>query len=284
MKQFHALLKKEWQTNRITLLTPLWFTLGVYVIGLFGLIINLIKGNPLQAEFASHNMPAGMESMVLFSTSAGALAAVGSVAMISAVILADSLINGGFKRKCEILHLSQPVSITKILGAKYLFMTLGTIILLSVISLVNTLGISIFLGYHTGAHMYFGITAWAQTLIQLVFTILFVSSMYWFFAGLFKRKSFFMGTLLILGIQAAISILNYTAGLNIPSLLIYVLRLSTVSPDLNFDTMMQGATQLSSMIESKWSTILDIDILMRAIYSAIFCFAGGWLYRNRELS
>lgn len=238
----------------------------------------------MQAEFASHNMPAGLESIVLFSASAGSLVAVGSVAMISAVILADSLINGGFKRKCEILHLSQPVTITKILAAKYLFMTLGTLILLSVISLVNSIGISLFIGYHTGAHMYFGITAWAQTLIQLVFTLLFVSSMYWFFAGLFKRKSFFMGTLLIIAIQAAISILNYTAGLNIPSLLLYVLRLSTISPEMNTNALAQGVTQLNTMIESQWSTMFDIDTLMKVIYSVIFAFSGGWLYRRRELN
>ncbi|PKN73137.1 MAG: hypothetical protein CVU50_03795 [Candidatus Cloacimonetes bacterium HGW-Cloacimonetes-3] len=284
MKQFHALLKKEWYTNRITLLTPLWFAGGVYAIGLIGLIINLIKGNPLQAQFTAHNVPAGLESMILYTASAGSLAALGSVAMISAMILADSLLNGGFKRKCEILHLSQPVCIGKILISKYLFMTLGTIILLSLISLINSIGISLIIGYYTGAHMYFGITAWAQTLIKLIFTLLFVSSMYWFFAGLFKRKSFFMGTLLIIAIQAAISILNYTAGLHIPSLLAYILRLATISPEMNVNTMTLGVSQLNAIIESQWSNLFDLDTLMRCIYSVIFFIAGGWLYRNRELS
>jgi ABC-type transport system involved in multi-copper enzyme maturation permease subunit len=204
--------------------------------------------------------------------------------MISAMILADSLLNGGFKRKCEILHLSQPVCIGKILISKYLFMTLGTIILLSLISLINSIGISLIIGYYTGAHMYFGITAWAQTLIKLIFTLLFVSSMYWFFAGLFKRKSFFMGTLLIIAIQAAISILNYTAGLHIPSLLAYILRLATISPEMNVNTMTLGVSQLNAIIESQWSNLFDLDTLMRCIYSVIFFIAGGWLYRNRELS
>jgi len=132
--------------------------------------------------------------------------------------------------------------------------------------------------------MYFGLTAWAQFFIQLVFSIAFVSSMYWFFAGLFKRKSFFMGTFLILAIQAAISILNYTAHLNIPSLTGYIIRLSTVQPDVNIGAMIQSVTELNTYIDNKWYSLFSVTTLMQAIYSAIFCIAGAWLYRKRELS
>ena len=43
MKQFKALIRKEWQTHRSTILIPLWFTGAVYVIGILGLMINFIR-------------------------------------------------------------------------------------------------------------------------------------------------------------------------------------------------------------------------------------------------
>lgn len=284
MKQIKALIVKEWNTNWTTFLTPLWFTLGVYVMGLIGLIINAAKGNVLQTAFTTHGYPAGVENFMLFSASSASLLALGFIATLSAIGLADTLLNGGFKRKCEILHLSQPVSITKILGVKYGFMLLGTLLLLGVITLVNSIGISLFVGYYTSARMYFGLTAWAQFYIQLVLCIAFVSSMYWFFAGLFRRKSFFMGTLVILAIQAAISILNYTANMEIPSLVSYILRLSSVQPEANFATMITGVSDLNKYIDGRWSNLFNTNTLMQIIYSVIFCISGAWLYRRRELS
>ncbi len=284
MKQIKALIVKEWNTNWNTFLIPLWFTLGVYVMGLIGLIINAAKGNLLQTAFTTHGYPTGVENFALFSASSGSLIGLSFVATLSAIGLADTLLNGGFKRKCEILHLSQPVSITKILGVKYGFMLIGTLVLLGIITLINSIGISLFIGYYTGARLYFGLTAWAQLFIQIIFCLAFVSSLYWFFAGLFKRKSFFMGTLAILTIQAAISILNYTANMEIPSLVSYILRLSSVQPEANFATMITGVSDLNKYIDGRWSNLFNTNTLMQIIYSVIFCISGAWLYRRRELS
>lgn len=284
MKQIKALIVKEWNTNWNTFLIPLWFTLGVYVMGLIGLIINAAKGNLLQTAITTHGYPTGVENFALFSASSGSLIGLSFVATLSAIGLADTLLNGGFKRKCEILHLSQPVSITKILGVKYGFMLIGTLVLLGIITLINSIGISLFIGYYTGARLYFGLTAWAQLFIQIIFCLAFVSSLYWFFAGLFKRKSFFMGTLAILTIQAAISILNYTANMEIPSLVSYILRLSSVQPEANFATMITGVSDLNKYIDGRWSNLFNTNTLMQIIYSVIFCISGAWLYRRRELS
>lgn len=284
MKQIKALLLKEWQTNRYIFLTPLWFTLGVYCIASLGFIINIVKSNSFSMKFSASNLPTGMENIALFTSSAGTVGAVGLVAMITAIILADVLINGGLKRKCEILHLSQPVSLTKIVATKYLFMTLGLILLLGLVTLVNSVFISLLMRHFTGAHLYFGITAWAQTVIQAVFPLLFVSSAFWFFAGLFKRKSFFMGVLLILSIQAAISILNFIADMHIPSLVSYIMKLSTIQFRFSPDMMSGSTSQLCTIIENRWQSLFDIDTLARVLYSIFFFFAGAYLYSHRELS
>jgi hypothetical protein len=284
MKQLRALIMKEWLTNRTNFLLPVWFSVGVYVVSLIGLVLNLLRGNQLRLAFSPLNLPEEMRSIVMFTSSAGAVGALGIISMISSILLADSLLNGSYKRKCEIFHLTQPVSQAKIIGAKFLFMTLGSMLLMGVVSLVNSLVVSISLRLLTGAHLYFGITAWAQTFIQYLFPFVFVSTMFWFFAAIFKRKSFLMGLLSILAIYTAISILNFTARMEIPSLLAYIFKLSTIQFNLRPEMMQGGMAPLVTIVENRWAQLLDFDSLMRVIYSVIFFLAGSILYCRREQS
>ena len=281
MKQFKALLIKEWQTHWATLIAPAWFVCGVYAIGILGLILNLLKGTGSVQVWGS--IPLGMENYILWSSSAGLTMLLGSVGIISAIILADSMLNGGYKRHCEILHLSQPVSLIKIVGAKYLMLTLGMIIQIAAITFVNVLVLSLLMGYNSGASMYVGLSGWIQGFIEIALSLLFTSSLYWFFAGLFKRKSFFMGTLTILAIQVAISILNWTAGFQIPSFLGYIGRLAAVNISFDPSSATVNSANITALIDSHWQQFMVWDTVMKLVYSIIFYFGGFFLYKHREL-
>lgn len=284
MKQCKALLRKEWNTHWVSFLMPAWFTGGVYVTVLIGWIISLIKGTGIVFSLQTGEIPVGMENTILYVGTSTLVALLGLVSLITALTLADSLINGGFKRRCEILHFSQPVSFAKIAGSKYAFMTLGAILLLGILSLVNSLGISLISGYLIKSQIQYGMIGWLQMWIQFSLIILFLSSLYWFFASLFKRKSFFMGTLLILAIQAVISILNYTAGWQIPSLVEYLLELVTVSVSFNPDVPNMGVESINNLISLQWQNIFCWNSLFKLIYSAVFLIGGALLYKRRELS
>ncbi|MDD4309998.1 MAG: hypothetical protein PHO32_06420 [Candidatus Cloacimonetes bacterium] len=282
MKQFKALIKKEWQTHWSTIIAPLWFIGGVYAIALLGVIVSLIKGNGWIQM--GGDVPAEMANYILWNSTAGLTMLIGTVGIVSAIILADSMLNGGYKRRCEILHLSQPVCLGKIVGAKYLLLSLGTISLIAVLSLVNSFAASLLAGYKTGASLFVGLSGCAQGFIEISLSLLFVSSLYWFFAGVFKRKSFFMGTLTILAIQVSISILNYTAGLHIPSLLSYIARLAAVNINVNPPAFAGGINNISALIDAKWQQFFVWDSVMKLVYSVIFYFGGFFMYKNRELS
>lgn len=284
MKQCKALLRKEWNTHWHSFLLPAWFTGGVYVTVLIGWIISLIKGTGIVFAMQSGEIPAGMENTILYVGSSTLVALLGLVSLITALTLADSLLNGGFKRRCEILHFSQPVSFAKIAASKYVFMTLGTILLLGILSLVNSLAISLISAFLIKSQFQYGMTGWLQMWIQLSLNILFLSSLYWFFASLFKRKSFFMGTLLILAIQAVISILNYTAGWQIPSLAEYLLQLVTVSISFNPEAPNIGVESINNLISLQWQNIFCWNSLLKIIYSAVFMLGGALLYKRRELA
>ena len=283
MKQYKALLKKEWQTNWQILLAPLFATAIMYLVAGLGIILSLVKGNVVQIFHQSHGIPARYASMMLYGSSFASTVILGTVGIIAAIILADNMINGGFKRKCEILHLSQPVAFPKIVIAKYSLLMLGLAIQVGLLSLFTSTLLSWVQHKLFHTELYYGMVGWGQGFIEISLSMLFLGSLYWFFAGMFKSKSFIMGTLLIFALQAMISLFNYTSGIHLPSLLAYLGKMASV--ELNTSSMQMGNVSHSFLayISSKWGMIFSVQTLIKIIYSAIFFFAGSLLYQKREL-
>ncbi len=285
MKQFKALVRKEWQTHRGTLLIPLWFTGAVYATGLLGLFINLIKEGKITIVTGGFKVSAVEASAGLYGVTHGLMAMLGMVSIIAAVILADGMINGAFKRKCEILHLSQPVSMLKVLSAKFSLLILGSTILMMALGFINSFVLGGLLNFWTPINLYYPMVAWMQGSIGIFLSLLLVASYYWLSASVFKRKSFFMGTLVILGIEIVIAVLNYTARLGIPSLMEYIGSLVAIQVYPGPQTGNPfGPLLLDSIITRQWQSFLAWQTLLKLVYSAIFFLGGYWFYNRRELS
>jgi len=284
MKQFKALLQKEWRTNWLILLAPLFCTAGMYLVAGLGILLSLVKGNSIQFFATSKGLPAGFASMMLYGSSFGATVILGTVGIIAAIILADNMINGGYKRKCEILHQSQPVAFHKIVLAKYLLIMLGLAVQIALLSLFTSTLLSWVQHNLLHSDMYYGMVAWSQSFIEITLSMLFVGSLYWFFAGMFKSKSFIMGTLLMVAIQVAISLFNYTSGLHIPSLFAYMGKLASVQLDTSAMQLGKGGMSFLPFIESRWQQIFSGLSLLKIAYAAVFFLAGSLLYQKRELS
>ena len=284
MKQFRALIRKEWQTHRGTILIPLWFTGAVYVIGILGLMINFIREGRLTIVTGGMKVGAMEASVGLYGVSFAMLMMLGMVSIITAIILADGMINGAFKRKCEILHLSQPVSMLKVLGAKYALLVLGTFALSAALSLVNSFVLSGLLNIWMPVHTYYAMVAWAQGSVGMLLSLLVVASYYWLSAAFFKRKSFFMGTLVILGIEIAIAVLNYTGKLGIPSLMDYIAKLIGIQVHIEPHGMNALGLNLDDLIALQWKSVISWLTLQKLVLSAVFVAGGYWFYSRRELT
>ncbi|MFA4959974.1 MAG: hypothetical protein WC535_08825 [Candidatus Cloacimonas sp.] len=284
MNQCKTLLKKEWWINWKQLLLPVWVSLAFIGVCIIGLLIGLIKGKGITYFRMEGNFPPGFNNLFLFGSVQTLNIALGFLSIMVAIMLADNLINGGFKLKCEILHQSQPVSLTKILSSKYVFLILGSFIVYAVISFIGTLVITFTQMYFTSALFYFGFYAWLQSAVELFFTLIFVCSLFWFFACLFQRKSFFMGILTLIGIELAIKILNYTSALNIPSLLGSLTKFIKISSDPGFGKAMDlNVNTLISIVQANWKNILSNNTLLKLLYSAILTLGGSLFYKRREL-
>lgn len=284
MKQFKALMRKEWQTHWSTLLIPTWFTAGAIVITIIGMIINLIKGN---AMIVSADMPMLTEvqkNLVMWGANRAGISMLGMIGVITGVILADALLNGAYKRRCEIFHLSQPVSYATIVTAKFVLMTLVIVAQVAIIGLTGSLIGTAYAANLLGTSITQGMTGFWQGSIDFVFSFLFVSSIAWFFAGVFKRKSFFMGVLILAGIHIATMLLNWITGLSIPSLTGYILQLASLGVSVSTEQMSMKLADYNQFISVQWEGLFSLQMMLRAVYSAVLFVLGYVFYRRREIA
>jgi len=133
-------------------------------------------------------------------------------------------------------------------------------------------------------HTYYAMVAWAQGSVGMLLSLLVVASYYWLSAALFKRKSFFMGTLVILGIEIAIAVLNYTGKLGIPSLMDYIAKLIGIQVHIEPHGMNALGLNLDDLIALQWKSVISWLTLQKLVLSAVFVAGGYWFYSRRELT
>lgn len=284
MKQFNALMRKEWQTHWTTLLIPTWFTVGAVIITLIGMIYNLIQGNPM---LISADFPVFTEvqrSLILWGANRAGISMLGFIGIITGVILADAMLNGAYKRRCEIFHLSQPVSYTTIVTAKLALMALVVIAQVVLIGILGSLVSTAYVANFIHGSLVQGMIGLWQGLIDFVFAFLFVSSIAWFFAGVFKRKSFFLAVLILVGIHLATMLLNKITGLGIPSLTGYILHLASLSVNIGPSEMSMKLMDFRQFISVQWEALFSLEMLLRAFYSAVLFVLSYVFYRRREIA
>lgn len=287
MKQFKALLIKEWNTHWTMLLTPAWLTLGVLLITLIGFIIAWANGmsgfNPGTDVL---NINADYRSLILWLANAFGASFLGFVAMLTAASLADAQLNGGFKRKCEIFHLSQPVGLEKILLSKYLFMVLGTFLQIAVIALVVGFGATLYVNSYLKVDLVYAFNGMALGLLSIFLPLLFVSSFAWFWAGAFKRNYVVMTIVIISALEIARALLNYFAHLSIPSVTAYLFELAGANVSIKFNNLNTVAQDVNAyaVIREAWSKLISVHALQQIIWSVVLFLGGSWFYSRREIS
>jgi len=89
MKQFKALITKEWKTHWASFLLPVWVSAGVYVLILAGWIISSIKGQGVLYQMQGETLEAGLENVILFGAGSVTTAMLGFISILTAISLSD---------------------------------------------------------------------------------------------------------------------------------------------------------------------------------------------------
>ena len=209
------------------------------------------------------------------------------IAMIAAIVLGDGMLNGGNKRRCDIFHLSQPVSLARIIGTKFGLMSAGLYLQVVVISLLGITATAPFVASKLGLPLSYAYIGVLQGLAGMVLPFLFVCCFFWMFSAIFKHGAFIKAILSVGGIEIARNILNKITGMGFPSLSEYLNLLAGMgreaTPKLSSGTLasLGGA---DNVIQGFWAQSFDAYTWQRIMFIIIFFNVGYWFYRRREIA
>ncbi|HRY83065.1 MAG TPA: hypothetical protein P5533_00360 [Candidatus Cloacimonadota bacterium] len=289
MKQIKALIRKEFLTHWGAMLLPAWFTLGVIVTMVVGLIWALIQGADISIFANLKSFGGEYDKIVLWGLGLAGSSGLAMLAMLTGIGLADTILNSSNKKRCEIFHLSQPVSLAKIVGVKYGLVTLGTYLQVIAISLAGVSVMGTYIAYKLHLSPGYAFTGMLQGLSGMILPFFFTCSLYWMFAGIFKNASFIKSMFSLGGIEIARLILSKTTVINFPSLSAYLLKLSGLGNGINVSFADKTVTSLGggsadAVINRAWAMAFDEYTWQRILFSLIFFAVGYWFYSRRELN
>ena len=278
MKQFKALLIKEWQTHWKTLLLPAWFLLAVYAFNLVIFIYSYFKfGSELNVFISARH--AQIDELI-WGLYFGSSIILGFLASLAALILADGVINQDAVKKCEIFHYSLPVSLQKILLSKLAFVTVGSFLIFVVLAALNSLVMSAFLAIFGFADLSLALNGLLNSIPYTIIFLLFFPAVYGFFASLFKKNAFggMIGTFVMIDIM----IYLLDMWLNTGTFSVQRYFMGVIGTPLRTTALMLSG-QYSRLELYAWQDLSSKDSLIRFGISAILIVATYFIIKRREL-
>jgi len=111
MRKFKALLKKDLQIGKKTLLMPVWIILGYYILIAIALLIAFLRSD-LQINLADLDFSnASSLHIISYLAGLGIMSFPAVLAAIFTLIMTQSGLNEDIRWNSELFHRSQPVSV-----------------------------------------------------------------------------------------------------------------------------------------------------------------------------
>ena len=279
MKQLKALFKKEWNTNRFTLLLPVYATLFIYLAVGIAIIVAWSQGVKPIMVMRDVETGTGAKTMGLFIMVFGTTLMTSFISIISAIAIGDNVLNGD----------ARP-------NAKSSILATGALPLLSGSKFAYEPGAVLVLGRCPGEqpghldHLQRGIRravwdgAGGMASTSDGRSVL-IGSFCWLFGSIFKRHSIRMMLLVFLVLEILILILNYIFGWHISSVTNFIFS-KVLMIDLGFNDLaitLDYKDQMWDFVNSGWWRIFSWSNLLKLGYSLAFGVAGALIYREREL-
>jgi|GEM_PF-6047393 len=277
-----ALKLKEWRIHRRVLLTPLWFTLSIYAAILAGIIISLVKTGTVTINEAMPPITQLQANNFLWMANSVMAVLLGYVSLIAGFGLADSLLNDDYRKRCEILHLAQPIELFRTMGNKFFLLFIAAMGILLGLILVNSLIMSAYGSYLIGANIGFGLMGAIQGFMMVAIVYFFGVSLSWIWASFFRNKGILFLIIAVVAMEVMIPLVNHLFGLAIPALWDMLTRFLLITGGENCRGLDPMAA--TDIIGEAWSCLWHIDNLIRFGYGLLFFISSYWVYKRREIA
>ena len=275
MKQFKALIIKEWHTHNKVFLIPA-FILGAFIL-LFSVLSiygSIRFGVPLWNVQDTTEIDAAKILRDMFYVLSVVL---GWFAMLTTITLNENMLNNDHQKKCEIMHHSQPVSLIKMLGAKLTLSIPIMIVQYVILAVLSSLLLS-------SVFSLFGFNSWISGIYAVLYPVpiilmsmIIVSSIFWLFSCAFRKQSALKLWIILIVVELMRFIMQrFWVDFKMFSPISYYFKIITLPlTSLHID---------QTGINFLWNP-LDMSALTSYFAIAFLLYiAGYFLYKRRELS
>jgi hypothetical protein len=282
MRQLKAMVRKEWQTHRKSLMGPVWTMLCIYGIGLISLIYGSIRfGLP---NIVSSTYTDAQLDQVIWAFHYGSAIFIAWLSILAALGLVELCLNTDHIKKCEIFHLAQPVSLTKIFGSKALFLGGGILIQYLVLVIVNSLILSIITSIVGYPSLSIGLSAILNSIPYIVNVMLLIVPLIWFFSSIFRKMAGIKLMVFLVFIEVIRGIFRISWGISLYSPFGFIRRivLSPFEVASNYVIdVMEKSTVTFSFVGWNWN--YTWEHLAWLLMNIILVVASYYIYKRRNV-
>ncbi len=281
MNKFKTLIRKDWIISKKTLLMPFWITAGFYLLIILGIVIAYYKGD-FQSKFFDFPIDTPINA-ISYIANLSVVGLPGLMSIIFIIMLMQGALNEDIRRKCELFHRSQPVSIWLRTGSKFYVGLIGNWIVLFLIALFTFIVVNIILATIHQFDVTTAISGMLQAFTAFVKTGLIIGSLTFFCSAIFKDKAFLKGLSILVAVQILFLIFNRMFGWDLPLPISYLIKLMTFDAGQKVLVGIDDFEALN-LIKNAWNSILfNWKTLYQILFSGAL-FAGATLiYKNKEI-
>lgn len=281
MNKFKALLRKDLQINKKTLMIPLWITAGFYLLILLISAVAYFIGD-LQLNFGQIQGTPPSET-INYIVNIAMMGLPGLISLIFVVILTQGALNENIRNNSELFHRSQPVSVWLQSASKYVVGIAGNWIALFIIAIFNFIIVAIILAVIDRFIFGIAIAGMLQSFFSFMKTGIIIGSLTFFCSAIFRDKAFLQGLAIIVGVQFLFIILNALLQWHLPLPLSYIVKLINVATPSAMDNELVNEN-VGVYIKEAWTRIVvNWKTLMQMVVSGVLFAAATLIYKSREI-
>ena len=281
MHKFKALLKKDLQISKKTLLIPLWITAGFYLLILLISAVAYFTGD-LNIDLGNIQGTPPSE-MINYIANLAIMGFPGLMSLIFIIILTQGALNENIRNNSELFHRSQPVSIWYQSASRYIVGIAGNWLVLFVIAIFNFIVVAIIIAIADRFMFTTALAGITQSVISFMKAGLIIGSITFFFSAVFKDKAFLQGLAIIVGVQFLFMILNALMQWHLPLPLSYIIKLinastpASIKPEIFSENVSSYIGEVWKKVLINWNTLLQIGV------SGVLFVGATLIYKSREI-
>lgn len=281
MNKFKALLIKDFQISKKSLMIPIWITAGFYLLIILMSSIAYFTGHMNMSLDQIQGSPPS--ETINYIINIAIMGLPGLISLIFIIILTQGALNENIRNNSELFHRSQPVSIWYQSASRYIVGIAGNWLVLFLIALFNFIVVAIVLSIIDKFIFAIAFAGMAQSVVSFMKTGLIIGSLTFFCSAIFKDKAFLQGLAIIIGIQFLFIIMNALLQWHLPLPLNYIIKLINAAAPSSLDSEFVNEnvglyiSELWKRLVINWKTLLQIGV------SGVLFVASTFIYKYREI-